>query len=86
MAKGVAAKGGRTVLTGKQDPASFARKLLNEGQADFRRISVHQNISEMQKLIRKNDFGLVVPYHCREQLTFSDQKIRVLSAKDRLKF
>ena len=86
VARGVAAKGGRTVLTGKQDPASFARKILDEGKADFRRISVHQNISEMKKLIRKNDFQCVVPYHCREQLSFSEKNIKVLRTGDRIHF
>lgn len=86
VARGVAARGGRTVLTGKQDPASFARKILDEGKADFRRISVHQNISEMKKLIRKNDFQCVVPYHCREQLSFSEKNIKVLRTGDRIHF
>ena len=82
IAAGVAAVGGRTILTGKQDPASFARKLLNEGKADFYRISVHQNIDEMRRLMAKNSFKKVVPYHCREQLTFSEEEILVLKPGD----
>ena len=82
IAVGVAAMGGRTILTGKQDPASFARQLLNEGKADFYRISVHQNIDEMKRLMAKNHFKKVVPYHCREQLSFPEEEILVLQTGD----
>lgn len=82
IAEGVAAVGGRTILTGKQDPASFARKLLNEGRADFCRISVHQNIDEMKRLLEKNQFGRVVPYHCREELHFDEPGILTLRTGD----
>lgn len=85
-ADAVAAKGGRIVLTGKQDPKSYARKLLDEGKADFYRISVHQNIREMKRLMKKNEFRVVVPYHCREALTFDEKNICVLSPGDTVKF
>ena len=78
IAVGVAKEGGSTILTGKQDPSSFARALLNSGDAVFYRISVHQNIAEMKRLAGKNHFGKVVPYHCREQLSFDDPDIVVL--------
>ncbi len=84
IAAGVAETGGRTILTGKQDPASFARKLLNDGHADFLRISVHQNIDEMRSLMEANEFGTVVPYHCRVKLEFDDPGIAVLSPGDTL--
>lgn len=82
IAVGVEAMGGRTILTGKQDPASFARKLFNDGAADFFRISVHQNIEEMRRLAGRNHFKKIVPYHCREQLTFPEKEIMVLEPGD----
>lgn len=78
IAEGVYATGGLTILTGKQDPSSYARKLLDEGKAAFCRISVHQNISEMRSLLQKNHFHKVVPYHCREQLHFDEPGILVM--------
>ena len=71
--------GGLTFLTGKQDPSSFSRKLLDEGKAVFDRISVHQNCGEMKKLALENHFSLVIPYHCRQQLKFDEDWIKVLS-------
>ena len=78
--------GGRTVLTGKQDPASYARKLLDEGSADFLRLSVHQNADELLRLMKRNEFRAVVPYHCREELTFKKKRVIVLHPGDRVKF
>ncbi|MDO5702528.1 MAG: MBL fold metallo-hydrolase [Lachnospiraceae bacterium] len=86
IARGVYQKGGRTVLTGKQDPASYARMLLNRREADFRRISVHQNIDEMMRLRDRNDFKCIVPYHCREELSFEEPDIAVLRAGDEITF
>ncbi len=78
--------GGRVILTGKQDPASWARKLLDEGKAEFYRLSVHQNVDEMMRLLKRNCFRTVVPYHCREELAFKKKKILVLKPGDRVKF
>ncbi len=80
------AAGGLNVLTGKQDPASFAKKMLLEGKAVFCRISVHQNVKEMKKLIKKNSFSCVIPFHCREELHFKNKKILVLHVRDRVRF
>ena len=82
IARGVSQKGGRTILTGKQDPASFARELLNRHEADFCRISVHQNVDEMMRLRNNNHFRVVVPYHCREKLVFDEPDIAVLEPGD----
>ena len=82
IARGVSQKGGRTILTGKQDPASFARELLNRHEADFCRISVHQNVDEMMRLRNNNHFRVVVPYHCREKLVFEEPDIAVLEPGD----
>lgn len=86
VALGAFERGGTTVLTGKQDPQSFARKLLDGGKAEFCRISVHQNADEMMRLIGKNQFTRVVPYHCREVLSFDSPDISVFSAGDRIRF
>jgi glyoxylase-like metal-dependent hydrolase (beta-lactamase superfamily II) len=83
---GVSSMGGRTILTGKQDPSSFARGLLNSGDADFYRISVHQNITEMYRLREKNHFTKVIPYHCREQLKFTEPDILVTEPGDEVLF
>ncbi len=82
----VIAEGGDVILTGKQDPASYARKLLNDGKAGFFRISVHENEEEMLRLMKRNSFRVVIPYHCREELTFKKKKIRVLVPGDRVRF
>lgn len=86
IALGVASVGGCTILTGKQDPASYARALLNCGDAVFCRISVHQNIKEMLRLKERNHFRITVPYHCREPLAFDEPDIRVLAPGDALHF
>ena len=78
--------GGRVVLTGKQDPSSFARMLFDSGKADFYRLSVHQNAEEMLRLAKRNSFRTVVPYHCREELSFSKKKYLVLKPGDRVRF
>ncbi|HUM82848.1 MAG TPA: MBL fold metallo-hydrolase [Lachnospiraceae bacterium] len=77
--------GGITVLTGKQDPASYARMLLNEKKAVFLRISVHQNKNELIRLAKKNDFRYVVPFHCREELHFIKKKYLLLHVGDSVK-
>ena len=78
--------GGQIILTGKQDPSSYARKLFDEGKADFCRISVHQNTDEMLRLLKRNSFRVVIPYHCREKLKIKKKKILVLNPGDRVKF
>lgn len=82
IARGVSEMGGRTVLTGKQDPSSFARRLLVDGRADFFRISVHQNVEEMKRLLSRNAFRRAIPYHCRESLTFEEPEILVVKPRD----
>ncbi len=76
---------GRVCLTGKQNPESFARILLNSDRADFIRLFTHQNIKEMKKLISRNDFGYVIPYHCRQPLSFDEKEILVLKTGDRIR-
>ena len=85
-AEAVVRAGGRIVLTGKQDPASFARAALDRGIADFCRISVHQNIGEMKKLAAKNHFRKVIPYHCRQTLVFDEKNILVRQPGDTVEF
>ena len=85
-AERVCAAGGRVILTGKQDPSSFARALLDTGKADFFRISVHQNAEEMLRLVKRNSFGTVIPYHCRSELSFRKKKMLVLKPGDCVRF
>ncbi len=84
IAEAVLAAGGNVVLTGKQDPAGYARKLYDEKRAVFCRISVHQNAEEMMRLADKNRFGRVIPYHCRQKLVFDRDNVFVLEAGDRV--
>ncbi len=86
IADAAVAAGGKVVLTGKQDPSSYARELLDEGKAEFWRISVHQNVREMKRLMNKNKFRFVVPYHCRQELSFHEKNILVVKAGDIIKF
>ncbi len=74
------------ILTGKQDPASCAKRLLTEHRAEFDRLSVHQNAEEMDALDKKNRFRYVIPYHSRQSLRFDDRRILVLETGDRVKF
>lgn len=85
-AERVLRSGGCVILTGKQDPSGFARKFLNEERAEFYRISVHQNVDEMLRLARRNSFRTVIPFHCREKLTFRKTTIKVLRPGDRIRF
>ena len=85
LAQYVSNAGGRVILTGKQDPSSYARRLYDEGKADFCRISVHQNTDEMLKLAGRNDFGTVIPYHCRQKLEFDRDDVIVLEPGDRIR-
>ena len=84
IAEAVLASGGNVVLTGKQDPAGYARKLYDEKRAVFCRISVHQNAEEMMRLADENRFDRVIPYHCRQKLVFDRDNIFVLEAGDRV--
>ncbi|MBQ6376951.1 MAG: MBL fold metallo-hydrolase [Lachnospiraceae bacterium] len=86
IAEGAYARGGLTVLTGKQDPASFARRLFDGGKAEYHRISVHQNREEMMQLLAKNEFRYVIPFHSREELQFDEEHILALKTGDRVKF
>ncbi len=86
LAAAVLNSGGRIVLTGKQDPSSYARRLLDAKAAVFWRISVHQNIREMKRLMNKNRFRFVVPYHCRQALEFKEKNILVVKPSDIIKF
>ena len=85
-ADAVTAAGGQVILTGKQDPASCAKRLLTEHRAEFDRLSVHQNAEEMEALDKKNRFRYVIPYHSRQSLRFDDRRILVLETGDRVKF
>jgi len=75
--------GGRVILTGKQEPAGFSRMLLDSGKAEFLRLSVHQNVSEMKRLAEKNSFGAVLPFHCRQRPEIKDKKYVILNAGER---
>ena len=78
--------GGRIVLTGKQDPASFARALRDDGRAEAQRITAHQTEAEMLALKEKNRFGVTVPYHSRQVLSGNSPDVRILRVGDTLKF
>lgn len=78
--------GGRVILTGKQDPKSYSKQLLDEGKADFLRIPVHQTCSELLSLRKKNAFGTIVPYHSREALKFEEEDIHVMKPGEALRF
>lgn len=86
LADDVIRAGGRVILTGKQNPASYARQLLDEEKADFWRIPVHQTTREVKELMDDNHFTYTLPYHCREKLEFKNPSIRVLSTGDLMKF
>lgn len=85
LAQKVLDAGGRVVLTGKQDPKSFSRKLLDEQKADFLRIPVHQTSSELLSLRRKNAFKTIVPYHSRKTLKFEEEDVHVMKAGEALR-
>ncbi len=82
LAEAAVSCGGSVILTGKQDPSSYARKMLNEGRAEFFKVSVHQNNREMLALMEKNHFRMVIPYHCRSELHFDNEAIQVLRTGD----
>ncbi len=86
IADGAYARGGLTILTGKQDPASYSRRILDAGKAEYHRISVHQNRDEMMRLLSKNQFRYVIPFHSREELHFDEEHILSLKTGDRIKF
>lgn len=83
LAKQILKEGGAVILTGKQDPSGYSRMLLNKGDARFLRISVHQNVRELMHLVDKNSFSKVIPYHCREKLSFEDSRYQVMKAGER---
>ena len=70
--------GGRIILTGKHNEGSFSRMLIETGQATFSRISVHQNIDDLEHLVRKNSFRVVIPYHSAEEMKTDDPLYRIL--------
>lgn len=86
LADAVVDAGGKVILTGKQVPSSYARTMLEDGRAEFLKISVHQNKEELLHLKDKNKFHFLLPYHCRKTLSFSDPTILVLKAGDIVKF
>lgn len=86
LADCVLQSGGEVILTGKQVPSSYARTLLDSGNAEFLKVAVHQNTEEMLHLTEKNRFRFVLPYHCRKTLSFDDPTILVLKAGDIVKF
>ena len=86
MTDRVLGAGGHIVLTGKQDPASYARLLLKSGRAEFDRIPVHQNTADMEKLMRTNRFRFVIPYHCRQELSFDDRRVLTVRTGDTVRF
>ena len=79
-------EGGITVLTGKQLPSSYAKTLLESGMAVFTRLSVHQNADELMMLREKNNFRIIVPYHCGESLSFDKKNIEVMHPGEILRF
>ncbi|MDO4620469.1 MAG: MBL fold metallo-hydrolase [Lachnospiraceae bacterium] len=78
LAETMLAENGSVILTGKQDPSGYAKKLYLQGQAAFCRIPVHQNTVELEFLDAENQFRTVVPYHCRQELSFDADRIKVL--------
>ncbi len=86
MTNRVLGAGGKIVLTGKQDPASYSRLLLKSGKAEFDRIPVHQNTADMEKLMKTNRFRFVIPYHCRQELSFDDRRILTVRTGDTVRF
>lgn len=86
LADDVVRAGGRVILTGKQNPSSYARQLLDEEKADFWRIPVHQTVREMRDIMGGNHFTYTIPYHCREDLEFKNPSIRGMHTGDVLKF
>lgn len=71
LSRDVLAAGGQILLTGSQDAGSYSKELLQTGRAAFQRYSVHQNQAEMRALVSANEFGRVIPFHCRR--TFPDR-------------
>lgn len=66
LAERVISEGGTVVITGHPDKDGMADRLLSEGRAVFMRYPVHQSYKECISLARRNDFGIVIPYHSKD--------------------
>lgn len=66
IAKQVLSYGGRAVMTGTVEKASYSESLLQQGKMELLRYPVHLNYSQFQRLAGKNNFAKTIPYHCAE--------------------
>lgn len=55
--------GGKAIMTGTVEQGSYSEKLLEAGQMELLRYSVHLNRQQMDVLASKNFFDLVIAYH-----------------------
>lgn len=65
-AKNIIARDGYGIMTGTVEPGTFSAALLALGKMEMQRYPVHQNLSQYEELIQKNQFGQVIPYHTPE--------------------
>lgn len=86
LAKAVEKAGGKVVVTGKQLAGTRSRQMVESGDALFLRISVHQNKEEFLKLVRKNQISFAVPFHCRNELTFTEPRVVPMANGEKLFF
>lgn len=59
----VLASGGKAIMTGTVEKGSYSEKLLEAGQMELLRYSVHLNRQQMDALASKNSFDRVIAYH-----------------------
>lgn len=84
LAARVKALGGSVLFTGRTKSGTTAEKMVQMGNGEFRRISVHQNVDEMKRLTSKNKFGLVIPNHTEQTLEFHKKRYHILKAGDKI--
>lgn len=76
ITESILAGGGAAVMTGTPEQGSVSERLINSGKMKFMRYPVHQNHSEFVRLIKKNKFGRVIPFHSPE-LPMSEKVIEI---------
>lgn len=62
----VLSSGGKAVMTGTVEKGSCSERLLEAGQMELLRYSVHLNKQQMDVLAEANTFSRIIPYHSPE--------------------
>ncbi len=76
---------GHILFTGRTRKGTEAERLVGNGEAEFYRISVHQNVKEMKNLVWHNHFKMVIPNHTEQVLKFHKSIYHILKAGDRIR-